>query len=106
MQLWNHPPHDRDFVAVMLPSSLRRAISELHFGCRNNFVSHSIQNQRSPTKMMDDLIVIAMLGRKDQELRPSGVQNWQIEIQTFRDIDESADPKRQQLAQPQGPDQE
>ena len=65
-----------------------------------------ILNLQSPTLLIGDLIVIAMLGGKDQELRPSGVQNWQKEIQTFRDIDESPDPKRQQRAQPQGPDQE
>jgi hypothetical protein len=70
------------------------------------FVGDPILNLRSPTILIGDLIVIAMLGGKDRELRPSGVQNWQIVIQTFRDIDESPDPKRQQRAQPQGPDQE
>ena len=70
------------------------------------FVGDPIPNLRSPTLLMGDLIVIAMLGGKDQELRPSGVQNWQKVIQTFCDIDESPDPKRQQRAQLPGPNLE
>ena len=101
MRLWNHPPHDRDEVAVVLPSLLRRAISEPHFErCRELslrstiFVGPSIPNPRSPTLLMGDLIVIAMLGGDDGDLRQWGVQNWQKMIETFRDIDESLDPKQ------------
>src|SRR4051812_19246962 len=70
------------------------------------FVGPSIQNQRSPTKMVSDLIVIAMLGDGDRDLSQFAVQNWQKEFETFRDIDESRGPNRRRHGQPQAQDSE
>ncbi len=40
MRLWNHPPHDLDFVAIVLPSLLRRAV------CASNFkLTHCRQTE-------------------------------------------------------------